>query len=220
MKRLVFATTNPHKVRELAQLVAPLDMRVVTTLHVDPDAPEVEENGVTFEENAALKAIAGFVRAGEWCLADDSGICIHALDNAPGIHSARWAGPDCNSDDNNRKLLADLSGIDARGAHYYCALVVALPANALGGLQSSDDVTVHLKWPGLPPGAALLSTGGRVDGTINHGAAGVGGFGYDPYFFVETEGCTFAEMSAERKHALSHRGHAFRQLVRFLKQMR
>jgi len=222
VRRLLFATGNPHKVRELGEIVEPLGIEVVPSRSVDPDAPEVEETGETFEANAALKAIASFRRTGEWCIADDSGICVVALDHAPGIHSARWSGPACSSADNNRKLLAELDGVEDRRAYYVCALALVLPAEDIAagtaaGTASDPEVRIHRRWPGLPDAAVLVTTRGRVDGVINHAPSGSGGFGYDPYFVVPELGRTFAEVSAEQKHAISHRGRAFGRLVGFLR---
>ena len=213
-RRLVFATGNRHKVQELGQIVRHCAFDVVTSAAIDPDAPEVEETGQTFEENAALKAIAAFTRTGEWSIADDSGICVSALGDAPGISSARFAGPACDDQANNLKLLASLDGVEDRRAHYICVIALVAPVEFETGPKCSMDI--HRHWPGLPEHATLAFARGRVDGLITHAAAGDGGFGYDPYFFVPSLSRTFAEATADEKHAISHRGEATRTLVQFL----
>ncbi|MFT7623841.1 MAG: XTP/dITP diphosphohydrolase, partial [Myxococcota bacterium] len=128
MQQLVFATRNKHKIREFQDLVAPLGLQAVSLSELAPDAPDVEETGSSFHANARLKAEAAYRLTGLPALADDSGICIDALDGAPGIFSARWAGdsgPD-KDESNNDRMLRELEGVpdEKRGAHYACSLVL------------------------------------------------------------------------------------------------
>jgi XTP/dITP diphosphohydrolase len=216
---LFFGTTNPGKLRELRRLVAGLPVRVVSPDDLGRPAPEVEEDGDTFEANAALKAIAFARFAGMHALADDSGLCVDALGGAPGVRSARWseeepapgpASPVCElpgvaaaelgsvagraarDERNNDKLLAVLEGFpDAgRGGEYRAVLAVA-----------------------SPDGRVVATAEGACRGLIGHARRGSGGFGYDPLFVPEgMAGRTMAELTPEEKDAISHRGAAFRRL--------
>ncbi len=210
MNPLVFATRNLHKVRELTEMIAPLGLQAIRLDSIAPHAPEVEETGDTFAANAALKAINAYEATdGMPALADDSGICVEALNGAPGIRSARFAGDDATDPDNNQKLLADLRGETDRRAHFYCALALVCHRE-----QLTDPTLGTSEWPGLPESAVIIHLNGRVNGIITHEEAeGAGGFGYDPLFFVPELNCTFAEVPAAQKHALSHRGQAFRELL-------
>jgi len=209
MKRLIFATRNPHKVRELSEMMAPAGW---TAVPLSDSAPEVIEDAETFLGNAALKAISAFLHTGEAAVADDSGICLSGLNGAPGVLSARFAGPACDDAANNQRMLAELKDKADRAAHYHCALACVI---ARGRLTSLPD-GAQTDWPGLPNGAVLLSTEGQAHGRIIDEPRGDGGFGYDPYFFRDDLGKTFAELTADQKHALSHRGKAFRALADLL----
>lgn len=214
MKRLVFATRNAHKVRELSEMIAPLGLEAVTLDSIAPHAPEVEENGATFAENAALKAISAYhATGGVPSIADDSGICVEALGGAPGIFSARYAGASATDQDNNDALLQALRDETERNAHFFCALALVCRRSDV-----RDEATIITQWPGLPEGAVLVQMEGRVDGVIARTESGQGGFGYDPLFFVPELGCTFAEVPSDEKHALSHRGQAFRRLLNVLEE--
>ena len=223
---LFFATTNPGKLRELRRLVAGLPIRVVTAAELGRALPEIEEDGATFEANAAKKAIAYARLSGLCALADDSGLAVDALGDAPGVHSARWseldpgptpASPVCElafeaaaelgpaagraarDERNNDKLLASLAGVpDARrGAQYVAVLSVA-----------------------RPDGSVVASVSGGCRGRIGHARRGSGGFGYDPLFVPEAQdGRTMAELGPEEKDALSHRGEAFRRLRPVLERL-
>jgi len=195
---LFFGTSNPGKLRELLRLVDGLPIRVVTPADLGRPLPEVLEDGATFAENAAKKAVAFARFSGRVALADDSGLCVDALQGAPGVFSARWSedvapGRTGLARDlaNNDKLLAALAGQpkDRRGAAYLAVL-------ALAG----------------PDGAILASVEGRCPGRIGRAPRGSGGFGYDPLFIPEGRALTMAELPPEEKDALSHRGAAFRAL--------
>lgn len=178
---IAFATGNPHKVAEVAEILG-------AGWRVEARDPDVEETGTTFEENALLKARAVCEATGELAIADDSGIEIDALDGRPGIHSARWT----EEHDWIPRVLRELDGVAgaARGGRYVAAAAAAWP----------DGYEVVVR--------------GVVEGRVADEARGTGGFGYDPIFVPdEGDGRTFAEMSADDKHALSHRGRAFRLLA-------
>jgi XTP/dITP diphosphohydrolase len=190
-RQLLLATTNPGKLREIRGILAglPIELR---TLDDFPDLVEPDETGTTFAENARLKARYYAGRTGLAAVADDSGIEIDALDGAPGIHSARWHGRDYPT-----KFAAIYRALDARGLATSPARFVAHIA-----LAHRD--------------AILFEATGVVEGEIAREPRGSHGFGYDPIFFYPPYGCTLGEVEGERKAAVSHRGHAFRQLRDFL----
>ncbi|NGZ77011.1 XTP/dITP diphosphatase [Saccharibacillus alkalitolerans] len=195
---VVVATRNMGKVREFQHAFAALD-REVRSLHDYPDAPEVVEDGATFAENAFKKAkeIGDFLNLP--VLADDSGLCVELLDDAPGIYSARYAGEHGNDAANNAKLLDELmrrrQGDDTEQpllspARFVCALVLYDPATGRS-----------------------VEAEGQVEGWITSETAGAGGFGYDPLFFVPQYERTMAELNIEEKQRISHRGAALRRLM-------
>ncbi|HUY90824.1 MAG TPA: non-canonical purine NTP pyrophosphatase [Pirellulales bacterium] len=188
---LVLGTANRKKGLELAELVAPLGLEV-RTLADFPGALGVEETGETFAANAASKAVEQAKHLGRWVLADDSGLAVDALSGAPGVHSARYAGPDASDEDNNRKLLAELAHVplERRTAHYVCHATLADPSGAIRA--EAEDY---------------------CRGRILSDYRGAGGFGYDPLFEVIEYHRTFGELSAEVKAVLSHRGRAMRELL-------
>jgi XTP/dITP diphosphohydrolase len=197
VSRLVLATRNAHKVTELRAILgdAGVDVELVGA-DAYPEVPDVPETGVTFAENALLKAHALVRATGLPAVADDSGLCVDVLGGAPGIFSARWAGRHGDDRANLDLLLAQLADIAAehRGAHFACAAALALP-----------DETAHV-------------VEGRLEGTLRHEPAGTGGFGYDPVLqpFGETRTC--AELTPGEKNAISHRGRAFRALAPAIKE--
>lgn len=192
MTHLLVATRNAHKTAEIASMLA--GVLEVADLHSLPDAPEVEETGSTFAGNAALKATAISLFTGGWALADDSGIEVDALDGAPGVHSARFAGDSATDADNNRLLLARLAALpDApRTARFRC--VLALANN----------------------GALIATFDGTVEGRVIEALRGPGGFGYDPLFIPDGHDTTFGELSAGIKNAISHRSRALAKLRAWL----
>lgn len=191
---VVLASGNAGKLRELTAMLEPLGWQVRPQSQWD--VPEAVEDGLSFIENALIKARHAARHTGLPALGDDSGLAVDALDGAPGIFSARYAGPGAGDEANNRKLLQALAGVppERRGAHFYCAIAMVR----------------HAADP------APLVAIGRWDGRILDAPAGVGGFGYDPLFFVESQGCSSAELPPEIKNALSHRGRALAALVRQL----
>lgn len=188
--KLVIASHNEGKVREIAALLAPHGMAPVSAAALD--LPEPEETGTTFAANALLKARQAADLSGLPALADDSGLCVEALGGEPGIFSARWAGPDKDFDFAMRLIyehLARVPGEPSHDAHFVCALALCWP--------NGSEVEVE----------------GRVDGVLAWPPRGRLGFGYDPMFVANGETQTFGEMDPARKHAISHRADAFRKLV-------
>jgi XTP/dITP diphosphohydrolase len=203
MKKLVLATRNPGKVREFQTLLGPLGYDVVTAAQAGYH-DEPEETGTTFHDNALIKARAVFEGTGgkHAVLSDDSGLAVDALGGTPGVYSARYAGPGCTDDDNNKKLARELSGVAdlvLRTARYQITLCLIEP--------DRDPVFFE----------------GACEGAIGFEERGTGGFGYDVLFIptgvdgTPLDGRTFAEMSAAEKHPLSHRGKAVGALLEFLK---
>ncbi|MEZ4267975.1 MAG: non-canonical purine NTP pyrophosphatase [Myxococcota bacterium] len=201
------STRNLHKLEELSALMAPLSLRVVAAAELG--VPEVDETGDTFAANALLKAAAAYEKTGLACLADDSGLAVDALGGAPGVHSARFAGPGAADADNNRLLLAQLAGRppSERGAAFHCALALLVPA-----AQAKPLAHAAVDAPGVPPGAAYFAIAGSVRGEILTEARGGAGFGYDPYFLHPPSGKTFAELDGAAKNLVSHRARAFASL--------
>lgn len=182
--RLVIASHNPGKVREIAALVGPHGVSVTSAAELGLAEPE--ETGATFAENAAIKAEAAARASGLPALADDSGLAVTALDGAPGIYSARWAGPSRDFGAAMQRVEDALEGETDRSAHFTCALALAWP----------DGETEIYE--------------GRVDGRLIWPPRGDRGFGYDPMFLPDGHDETFGEMAAAAKHAISHRAAAFR----------
>ncbi|MBU3640560.1 RdgB/HAM1 family non-canonical purine NTP pyrophosphatase [Polynucleobacter sp. Fuers-14] len=193
MQKLVLASNNTGKVKEFEALLAPLNFQVIPQGELG--IPSAEEPHFTFVENALAKARHASAASGLPALADDSGICAHALNGQPGVLSARFAGEQGDDAANNRKLIQDLKDQADRGAHYVCALVFVNSAN------DPEPIIVQTRWYGQ----------------IVDQAAGSNGFGYDPYFFLPDQNCTAAELGPEKKNSISHRGQALRELIAQLK---
>jgi XTP/dITP diphosphohydrolase len=186
MPRLVLGSRNKKKLGEVVDLLGDLGIDL-TDLSPYPDAPEVDETGTTFEENARLKAATLAPVLGEWVLGEDSGLVVPALGGQPGVYSARWAGEHGNDAANNAKLLRELAKLpNADRAAYYVS--TAALAN--------------------PKGEVVAVSEGRCWGVIATEAKGEGGFGYDPLFVVPEYHASFGQLSSRVKHALSHRGRA------------
>jgi XTP/dITP diphosphohydrolase len=185
--RLVVASHNPGKVREIGDLLRPVGFKAVSAAELGLAEPE--ETGATFRANAELKARAAALAARLPALADDSGLVVPALGGAPGIYSARWAGPGKDFSAAMARVEAELGGGADRRAHFICALALAWPD---GHVESFE---------------------GRVDGTLVWPPRGTRGFGYDPMFLPEGGSLTFGEMEPEAKHRISHRARAFAQLT-------
>ena len=188
---LVLGTHNQKKRLELEQLLAPWGFQLLTLSDFD-NSLDVEETGTTFAENAELKASEQARQLGHWVLGEDSGLCVQALDGAPGIYSARFSGPDATDDQNNNHLLAQLGDLDnqRRQAHYCCHMAVCNPA---GTVMASSEAQCH--------------------GVIRIQPAGTNGFGYDPLFEIPEYHQTFGQLGPSVKSVLSHRSRATRKLV-------
>lgn len=191
MKQIVLASNNPGKVREIGQMLADLELEVLPQSAFNIE--EVEETGLSFVENAILKARHAAAHSGLPAIADDSGLEVDALNGAPGIYSARYAGPGASDRDNLQKLLRDLLQVaeEKRTARFQCLMVY---------MRHAQDPTP-------------LICQGTWEGRITLEPRGESGFGYDPVFFVPTHNCTSAELAPEVKNQLSHRGQALRRLV-------
>lgn len=183
LHHLVIATRNRHKLDEIRAIFAFKHLDISSALDV-PHVPDVEETGTTFEENAMLKARALATATGQWALGDDSGLEVDALDGAPGVYSARFAGEPVNYAANNEKLLRLLDGATNRRARFRTVLALASPAGACHTVE------------------------GRCEGRIIAELRGGQGFGYDPLFIPDGETLTFAEMPPEQKNRISHRARA------------
>lgn len=196
MKKIVLASNNPGKVREFNQLLADLEIEVVPQSEFG--VVEAEETGLTFVENAILKARNAALHTGLPAIADDSGIEVDALQGAPGIYSARFAGSGASDQQNLEKLLHDIEGIPEaqRSARFQCLMVF---------MRHATDPTP-------------LICQGTWEGRILTAPQGDNGFGYDPVFFVPEEGCSSAQLPPDTKNRLSHRGQALRQLIEALHQ--
>ena len=191
MTRLVVATTNTGKLREIAGILEGVPIELVT-LDRFPQVQEPEETGRTFAENARLKALHYAAATGLPCLADDSGLEIDALDRAPGVHSARWHGSDYPYKFRKIRELLQERGLDGSTARFVCAVALA------------------------DGGRIVFEADGTVEGELAATPRGTNGFGYDPIFFYPPLGRTLAELTREEKETVSHRGKAFRHLREFL----
>jgi XTP/dITP diphosphohydrolase len=197
MPVLVLGTRNAKKRGELLEILGDLPIELRDLTHY-PQAPEVEEDGATFEDNARKKATVLARALGEWVLGEDSGLVVPALKGRPGVYSARYAGRQGDDEANNDKLLAELAPFpeEKRAAYYVCTAALA-----------------------DPKGEVRAAVEGRCHGVIIRERRGAGGFGYDPLFLVPEYHKTFGELSARVKHALSHRGRAMLQLRPRLRQL-
>jgi len=194
--KILLATQNLGKVKELQNLLADEDIEILSLLDI-PDWEDVEETGKTFADNAALKARAAVLRTGLITLADDSGLEVDALDGRPGVYSARFAGEPKDDERNNDKLLQLLESVpdDKRMARFRCALVIE-----------------------TPDGKEYF-TEGTIEGKILTQRRGKGGFGYDPLFFVPEFARTMAELNVTQKNLLSHRAQAFHKMIPILRDL-
>lgn len=190
---LILASNNQGKLREIRQLLAPLGLKVKTAAQAG-FSEDVEETGDTFEANANLKACTVAQALGLPALADDSGLAVEALGGAPGVYSARYAGPGASDAERSAKLLRELAEVpeEKRAAAFVCVMACCLPSGQ------------------------VLTAQGRLEGRIALEPAGSNGFGYDPVFELPERGCTVAQLSAEEKNAISHRGRALRELAKDL----
>lgn len=192
--KAVLASKNKHKLQEIQEILSQYDFDLVLQselgVDVDPD-----ENGTTFEENSYIKAKAVLEATGMITIADDSGLWVDALGGAPGVHSARYGGADYKTDrDRLNLLLQNMEGISDRTARFVCVITL------------------------LYPDGKKLVARGECEGVIDTAPRGNSDFGYDPVFYVPSEGCTFSEMGNERKNAISHRSNALKNLCKMLEK--
>lgn len=187
-EKFVLATHNPGKLKEMSAILSRFGVEVVSPKDLGITV-DVEETGTTFAENAMLKAKAVCAAAGLPAIADDSGLCVDALNGGPGVYSARYGGEGLDDKGRYMLLLNNLRGQTTRAAHFACAIACAFP--------NGDELTAE----------------GRCDGTIAFAPMGEGGFGYDPVFFVPEKAKTFGQLTAEEKSAISHRGKALADFV-------
>ena len=196
MKKLVFATGNMNKLREIKEILADMDVEILTMKEAGVDI-DIVEDGKTFEENALIKARAVCKASGELSLADDSGLEIDYLGGEPGIYSARYMGEDTSYDIKINNLISRLEGVpdEERTARFVCAMAAVFP-------DGTEKTFVR-----------------TMEGRIGYEIAGENGFGYDPIFMLPEYGKTSAEISPEEKNAISHRGKALRALAEYLKSL-
>lgn len=195
MNKIVLASNNAHKVEEISDMLRPFGYEVLSMAAVGLGDLEIEETGETFEENARIKALAIKERLGGAVLADDSGLEVDALNGEPGVYSARYAGEPKSDSKNNEKLLKELRDVkaDKRTGRFVTVLVLID--------ESGEEIVVR----------------GTVEGVIAQEARGENGFGYDPLFEIPSLNKTFAELTADEKNAMSHRGNALNKLLERLK---
>ncbi len=189
MTDFLIATNNAHKVEEFKRILKPLGINVISAKEAGVDLGDVEENGTTFRENAMIKALSAYNVASMPCIADDSGLCVHALEGAPGIFTARYGGENITQKERNAYLLSNMSDIPVseRTAKFVCSICCIL----------NDD--------------SIIEVQGECNGSIATSPSGEDGFGYDPVFLYKDGRC-FGEISGEEKDAISHRGVALRLL--------
>ena len=192
--KVIAATKNKGKIREMHEILSPLDIEIVSQQEIGIDV-DAEETGDTFEKNALIKARAVAMLCDYPVLADDSGLCVEALGGAPGVRSARYAGDNATDSDKINKLLSELDGAENRNAKFVTSVAFIFP--------NGREITAF----------------GEVKGSITHEAEGENGFGYDPVFYSDELGKTFAQSSDEEKNSVSHRGRALRNLYEKLKMM-
>lgn len=193
MKRIVFATGNAGKMREIREIMSDMDVQIVSMKEAGITV-DIEENGETFEENARIKAEAIAAYTDDIVLADDSGLEVDYLNKEPGVYSARYMGEDTSYEIKNQAILERLSGVpkEKRTARFVCAIAAVLPDKQ------------------------VLVTRETIEGYIGDKAAGANGFGYDPIFYVDEYQCSTAELTEEQKNAISHRGKALRAMKTLL----
>lgn len=194
-EKFVIASNNAHKINEFKRILSSLDIEVLSAKEAGVDFSNVEETGVTFAENAKIKALYAFEKSGLPSIADDSGLCVDALDGRPGIYSARYGGENSTDDEKIDLLLSELKNIEKenRTAYFNCSICCVF---------ANDDI---------------LELEGKCEGYIGFEKKGENGFGYDPIFFLEN-GKAFAELKAEEKDIYSHRGNALRKFYTLLKE--
>ena len=193
MKRIIFATSNEGKMKEIRMILADMNVEVVSLKEAGITV-EIDENGTTFEENAIIKAKAIMELTGEIVLSDDSGLEVDYMDKAPGVYSARFMGEDTSYDIKNQYIIDKLKDAkeEERTARFVCAIACAFPDGE------------------------VVTRRGTIEGVIAHEISGTNGFGYDPIFYVSEYGCTTAELNPDLKNEISHRGKALKAMKEVL----
>ncbi len=193
--KFVIASNNPHKIEEFNRILSALDVDVISAKEAGVDFSDVEETGLTFAENSLIKAMYSYDKTGLPSIADDSGLCVDALNGRPGIYSARYGGEDSTDAEKIDLLLSELEDVQKsdRTAHFNCSICCVI---------SKDDV---------------VSAEGKCEGYIGFEKKGENGFGYDPIFYLDS-GKAFAELSSEEKDKYSHRGNALRKFYTLLRE--
>ncbi len=193
--KIIMATSNKDKVNEIRQMLVGTDIEIVSLKEAGVSI-DIDENGSSFDENAAIKANAVRDLTGQMAISDDSGLVIDYLNGAPGIYSSRFMGEDTPYSEKNAAILEKLQGVpdEQRSARFVCSMAIAYPDGHTQTVQ------------------------GIMEGRIAHEIAGEGGFGYDPIFYLPEKGCTSAQLTAAEKNAISHRGKALEKLVKILMQ--
>lgn len=193
--KIIMATSNKDKVNEIRQMLAGTDIEIMSLKEAGVSI-DIDENGSSFDENAAIKANAVRDLTGQMAISDDSGLVIDYLNGAPGIYSSRFMGEDTPYSEKNAAILEKLQGVpdEQRSARFVCSMAIAYPDGHTQTVQ------------------------GIMEGRIAHEIAGEGGFGYDPIFYLPEKGCTSAQLTAAEKNAISHRGKALEKLVKILMQ--
>lgn len=195
MRKLIFATGNQGKMKEIREILADMDVEILSMKEAEVDL-DIQEDGVTFQENAIIKAKAVQEATGELTLADDSGLEIDYLNGEPGVYSARYMGEDTSYRIKNANLIERLEGVpmEQRTARFVCVIAAAFPDGRVETARAT------------------------IEGVIGYEERGQNGFGYDPIFYVPEYNCSTAELSPEQKNAISHRGKALRQMKEILKE--
>lgn len=195
MQKLIFATGNQGKMKEIREILADMDVEILSMKEAGVDL-DIQEDGVTFQENAIIKAKAVQEATGELTLADDSGLEIDYLNGEPGVYSARYMGEDTSYRIKNANLIERLEGVpmEQRTARFVCVIAAAFPDGRVETARAT------------------------IEGVIGYEERGQNGFGYDPIFYVPEYNCSTAELSPEQKNAISHRGKALRQMKEILKE--
>jgi XTP/dITP diphosphohydrolase len=194
MRKVIFATSNEGKMKEIREILSGLDIELLSLKEAGLN-PDIEENGITFEENAMIKAKTVMELTHEIVLADDSGLEVDYLNKAPGVYSARFMGETTSYDIKNQYIIDQLDGVknEERSARFVCAIACAFP------------------------NGEVITRRATIEGEIAFHICGRNGFGYDPIFYVPEYGCTTAEMSADLKNKISHRGKALRAIKEVIK---
>lgn len=196
MKRIIFATSNEGKMKEIRMILADKNIEVVSLKEAGITV-DIEETGTTFEENAIIKAKAIMELTGEIVLSDDSGLEVDYMDKAPGVYSARFMGEDTSYDIKNQYIIDQLKEAkeEERTARFVCVIACAFPSGE------------------------IITKRGTIEGVIAHEIVGANGFGYDPIFYIPEYGCTTAELNPEQKNEISHRGKALKAMKEVLSEV-